>query len=224
MVMNPTSSACAFTIAKPGKTIDLTPGFDQWVGGFAWAPDNNTIYFTAPDHARQPVFKTSVSAPKVEKVLEGMNDDLTVSPDGTWLLPDANEPDRSLRTSIASAIVPSGDAHRLLTHENDALLADLDMNPAEFVTTPGALGAEIQSLMLKPPGFDPAKKYPGPAAGSWRPAERLGRRLELSLECADVRRARLRGADDELPRLYRLWPEICGRRFPAIGVARPIRT
>jgi len=35
------------------------------------------------------------------------------------------------------------------------------MNPAELVTTHGALGAEIQSLMLKPPGFDPAKKYPG---------------------------------------------------------------
>jgi dipeptidyl aminopeptidase/acylaminoacyl peptidase len=40
------------------------------------------------------------------------------------------------------------------------LLAELDMNPAESVTTPGALAAEIQSLLVKPPAFDPNGKYP----------------------------------------------------------------
>jgi len=140
------------------KTIDLTPGFDQWVGGFAWAPDNDTIYFTAGDHARQPVFKTSVKSPKVEKVLEGMNDDITVSPDGSWLLLTQN----SLTQPVGIYRAPTlGGEPTPLTHENDALLAELDMNPAEFVTTHGALGAEIQNLMLKPPGFDPGKKYPG---------------------------------------------------------------
>src|SRR5207244_12433282 len=48
---------------------DLTPGFDEWVTGFAWAPDGDTIYFTAPEQGEQPVFKTSVSNPKVEKVM-----------------------------------------------------------------------------------------------------------------------------------------------------------
>src|ERR1019366_5847878 len=43
---------------------------------------------------------------------------------------------------------------------NDTLLAELDMNPAEFVNTRGALGAQIQNLLVKPPGFDAAKKYP----------------------------------------------------------------
>ena len=143
---------------ETSKTTDLTPGFDQWVGGFAWAPDNNTIYFTAGEHARQPVFKTSVSTPKVEKVFEGTNDDLSVSPDGTFLLLT-----RSSLTQPAAVyrVALSGGASTLLTHENDALLGDLDMNPAEFVTTPGALGSEIENLMLKPPGFDPGKKYPG---------------------------------------------------------------
>src|SRR5208337_1785486 len=47
---------------------ELTTGFDQWVSSFAWAPDSDTIYFTAPEHGQQPVFKTSVSQPRVEKV------------------------------------------------------------------------------------------------------------------------------------------------------------
>ncbi len=143
---------------EAGKTIDLTPGFDQWVGEFAWAPDSNTIYFTAPDHTHEPVFKTSISSPKVEKVLDGTYGDLSVSPDGTWLL--------ATRTSLTQPasiyrVAISGTPPTELTHENDALLAELDMNPADVVTTHGALGAEIQSLMLKPPGFDEKRKYPG---------------------------------------------------------------
>ena len=140
------------------KVLDLTSGFDQWVSSFAWAPDSDTIYFIASDHAHEPVFKTSVSSPKVEKVLEGMSDDLTVSPDGKWLL--MTRTTLTQPAGIYRADLPGG-APTLLTHENDALLAEIDMNPAELVNTPGALGAQIQNLMVKPPGFDPAKKYPG---------------------------------------------------------------
>jgi dipeptidyl aminopeptidase/acylaminoacyl peptidase len=140
-----------------GRVSDLTSGFDQWVTSFAWAPDSNTLYFTAPDHARQPVFKTSVSSPKVEKALDGMNDELSVSPDGKSLIltrTSLTEPATIYRASA------SGGTPAQLTHENDALLADLDMNPMELVNTKGALGAEIQNLLVKPPGFDASQKYP----------------------------------------------------------------
>ena len=143
---------------QTGRTSDLTRGFDQWVASFAWGPDSNTIYLTAPDHARQPVFKTSLSAPEVDKVLDGMNDELNVSPDGVSLVlsrTSLTQPEDVYRAPTA------GGAPTQLTHENDALLAELDMNPMELVNTPGALGAEIQNLLLKPPGFDPGKKYPG---------------------------------------------------------------
>lgn len=56
------------------------------MGSFAWAPDSDTLYFNAPERAEQPVFKTSVSKPQVEKVLGGMNDDLEVTPDGKSLV------------------------------------------------------------------------------------------------------------------------------------------
>jgi dipeptidyl aminopeptidase/acylaminoacyl peptidase len=142
---------------QTGSIKDLTTGFDQWVSSFAWAPDSDTIYFTAPEHSQQPVFKTSVSKPMVEKVLSGMNDEAQVTPDGNWLVLTRNsltQPVEIYRVAV------SGGAPAQLTHANDSLMAELDMNPAESVMTPGALDAEIQSLLVKPPGFDPSRKYP----------------------------------------------------------------
>jgi dipeptidyl aminopeptidase/acylaminoacyl peptidase len=143
---------------KTAKTLDLTPGFDQWVAGFAWAPDNDTIYFIAPEHARQPIFKTSVSAPKVEKVLEGSNDELAVSSDGAWLILTRGS---LVQPAEVFRVPTTGGTPTQLTHENDTLLGELDVNPAELVNTKGALGADIQNLLLKPPGFDSGKQYPG---------------------------------------------------------------
>ena len=142
---------------ETGKVKDLTPGFDQWVASFAWAPDSDTIYFTAPERGRQPVFKTSVSRAKVEKVMDGTVSDLEVTPDGKAIVFT-----RSSLTQPAEVyrMETSGGAPRQLTHANDALMAELEMNPAESVTTKGGLGAEIHSLLVKPPGFDPGKRYP----------------------------------------------------------------
>ena len=142
---------------QTAKIIDLATGFDQWVNSFAWAPDSNTIYFTAPERGRQPIFKTSVANPKVEEVLEGMFDELTLTPDGKTLV--FSRTGITLPSEVYTASVSGGDL-TAVTHVNDALLAELDLQPVQFVTTPGALGAEIQSLMVMPPGFDPSKKYP----------------------------------------------------------------
>ena len=142
---------------ETSKISELTTGFDQWVNSFAWAPDSNTIYFTAPERGEQPIFKTSVANPKVERVLDGMFDELSVTPDGRALILTSQtiaQPPEVYRLST------SGGDLAAVTHTNDALLAQLDLHPAQFVTTKGALGAEIQSLMVMPPGFDSSKKYP----------------------------------------------------------------
>jgi dipeptidyl aminopeptidase/acylaminoacyl peptidase len=47
-----------------------------------------------------------------------------------------------------------------LTHANDALLGEVDVRPAEtmWVSAPG--GRRVEVFLVKPHGFDPAKKYP----------------------------------------------------------------
>jgi dipeptidyl aminopeptidase/acylaminoacyl peptidase len=48
----------------------------------------------------------------------------------------------------------------VLTHSNDALLSQLDLAPLEPFWFIGADGTGVEGFIVKPPGFDPAKKYP----------------------------------------------------------------
>src|SRR3990172_7091433 len=60
-----------------------------------------------------------------------------------------------------------------VSHVNDTALAEIEMNAAESFTVEGAQGATVQSWLVKPPGFDPKKKYPvvllihGGPQGAW---------------------------------------------------------
>jgi dipeptidyl aminopeptidase/acylaminoacyl peptidase len=143
---------------KTGRIKDLTTGFDQWVLSFTWAPNSDTLYFIAPEGIGQPIFRTSVSHPQVVKVLGGYNDALSVAPEGGRLI----FTHQSLTQPPEIYTAPtSGGALTQLTHMNAAVIAEIEMNPGDSVKTPGAQGAQIENILVKPPSFDPNKKYPG---------------------------------------------------------------
>ena len=60
-----------------------------------------------------------------------------------------------------------------LTHLNDELLAKLDLPQMESFWFAGANGTEVQGFLIRPPNFDPSKKYPlkflihGGPQGAW---------------------------------------------------------
>jgi dipeptidyl aminopeptidase/acylaminoacyl peptidase len=60
-----------------------------------------------------------------------------------------------------------------VTRMNDALLSQIDMQPLEPFTFKGANDEDVEGFLIKPPGFDPAKKYPlkflihGGPQGAW---------------------------------------------------------
>jgi dipeptidyl aminopeptidase/acylaminoacyl peptidase len=64
-------------------------------------------------------------------------------------------------------------APQALTHENESWLKDVSFARPESLTTPGAGGTPVQYWLIKPPNFDPAKKYPvvflihGGPQGDW---------------------------------------------------------
>jgi dipeptidyl aminopeptidase/acylaminoacyl peptidase len=49
---------------------------------------------------------------------------------------------------------------RQLTHLNDDVLSQVSMSPTEPFWFPGAFGDKVQGFLVKPPNFDPRKKYP----------------------------------------------------------------
>jgi dipeptidyl aminopeptidase/acylaminoacyl peptidase len=69
-----------------------------------------------------------------------------------------------------SGLHPLGDG---VTHLNDALLAQLDLPPMESFWFTAADKTKVQGFLIKPPAFDPAKKYPvkflihGGPQGAW---------------------------------------------------------
>jgi dipeptidyl aminopeptidase/acylaminoacyl peptidase len=60
-----------------------------------------------------------------------------------------------------------------VTHVNDAVLAPFALIPGESVTYTGAAGKTVQAWVVKPAGFDPARRYPlvvlihGGPQGEW---------------------------------------------------------
>jgi len=123
-----------------------------------------------------------------EMLLPGYNDDLAVSPDGATLFftrmsvqaPIAVYRIRSAweltcEETMGLASVPpvmqalaceEGKKNRKLegveqlTHLNDAILSQVSMSPLEPFWFKGAHGDQVEGFLVKPPNFDPAKKYP----------------------------------------------------------------
>jgi dipeptidyl aminopeptidase/acylaminoacyl peptidase len=86
----------------------------------------------------------------------------------------ANRPAEIYRVDVnAASEATRASAPVALTHHNDPLIADLDLAPAEGFTFSGAEGDKVAGWLIKPPGFDPAKKYPvvflihGGPQGAW---------------------------------------------------------
>jgi dipeptidyl aminopeptidase/acylaminoacyl peptidase len=167
---------------QSGRTRDLTEKFDRSVGSFAWKPDSIGLLFAAEDHGGAPIFGVSVgteaSRPAGGGAPELHADDLVFrgdvlfftrmsarAPNEIWRM-DSTPEDELATYSLDSAL-------KAVTHMNDALLSQIDMQPLESFTFKGANNDDVQGFLIKPPGFDPNKKYPlkflmhGGPQGAW---------------------------------------------------------
>ena len=167
---------------QSGQTLDLTENFDRSVGSFAWEPNSKRLAFAAEDHGGAPVFGVSVGMETTKPAGGGAPnlhaDDLVFAgnvllftrmsvraPNEIWRM-DPTPEDELATYSLDSFSKP-------VTHMNDELLSQIDMQPLESFTFKGAKDEEVQGFMVKPPGFDPKKKYPlkflihGGPQGAW---------------------------------------------------------
>ncbi len=156
---------------KSGQIRNLTQSFDRWVGTMAWAPDSKSIYFSSEDKGESPIYRVAVDqGSTVQEVIRGANDDLVFSPDGQTLVftrMSAQAPAEVYKLALGAKQAEQ------LSHLNDARLAQVTMQPVEPFWFTGAIGTKVEGFLVKPPAFDPQKKYPmkflihGGPQGAW---------------------------------------------------------
>ncbi|MGA7381379.1 MAG: S9 family peptidase, partial [Terriglobales bacterium] len=112
-----------------------------------------------------------------EDITQGYDDDLMFSSDGKILFFTRMSVQRPIEiqklvlpAKFAPYDLPTGEQ---LTHLNDAVLSQVAMSPLEPFWFVGADDDKVEGFLVKPPNFDPSKKYPvkflihGGPEGAW---------------------------------------------------------
>ncbi|MCG6988772.1 MAG: S9 family peptidase [Gemmatimonadetes bacterium] len=156
---------------QSGTATDLTPDWPLSVGGIVWAPDSRAIYATVEERGRVGVYRIGVPDGARTRVLYGGTvGAFSLGPQGRTLAYVHSTADRPQEIFAAGS---DGSAVRQLSHLTDKVVVGLDMKPAEDFAFVGADGDSVHGFLIKPPGFDPAKKYPmvylvhGGPQGAW---------------------------------------------------------
>ncbi|HEX5188065.1 MAG TPA: S9 family peptidase [Streptosporangiaceae bacterium] len=156
---------------------DLLAGFDRQPLSAAWAPDGQSVYFTADDNGRRPIFAVSTSTGEVVSVTrdDAAYDCLCPDPDGRALYAlraTISEPPTPVRIDLT---VPAADPVRL---QAPGLPLEVP-GRVEEVSATAADGARIRGWLVLPDGASEESKAPlllwvhgGPVmswnAWSWR--------------------------------------------------------
>ena len=164
---------------QSGKTRDLTGKFDRSIGSFCWTYTNQ-VYFTFEQFGQSfignanPTSRAEISKSGFWPNAEMHADNITGSSNTIFYTNQSiGAPDEIWSVSPGTIDSLGEKKNGAITHMNDALLSQIDMQPLESFTFKGANDEEVQGFMVKPPGFDPRKKYPlkflihGGPQGAW---------------------------------------------------------
>jgi dipeptidyl aminopeptidase/acylaminoacyl peptidase len=172
---------------------DLLPKFENWVDEFAWAPDSQSVIFTSGIQGEAPLYSVNAdgSAKAQWATIGRPSGELSgIKPvgDGAHVIAirmRVDQPSEVVRFDPSPATIEGKNAKgefgpvgfpvdtTPLTHLNNALLAQLDLPAMESFWFTAADKTKLQGFLIRPPGFDPAKKYPvkflihGGPQGAW---------------------------------------------------------
>jgi dipeptidyl aminopeptidase/acylaminoacyl peptidase len=154
-----------------GKVIGAS--IDRTVRDFAWSPDSKSLLVTVPDATTKALYREPLSGPaqRVDigdlAIASGL--DGAIGKDGALLFVASSTKQPSelfYRGPNASAVK--------LTDFN-ATIANLQLGDSQQITFPTSLGITGDAVLVTPPGFTPARKYPlvvyihgGPTSSSMR--------------------------------------------------------
>jgi dipeptidyl aminopeptidase/acylaminoacyl peptidase len=173
--------------------------FDLWVDEFSWDKNSELIYFTSGNVGQSPIYSISLEHKQLDRYgkMHGTWSDVH----GIWINGRYRLLGTLMRVDMPSEVVLAdpleiNDSARIMvvaldnsaptkeitqqqyepvkvTHLNDALLSQLDLPKLEDFWFTAADKTKLQGFLIRPPAFDPAKKYPvkflihGGPQGAW---------------------------------------------------------
>ena len=125
-----------------------------------WSADGSRLYFQVAKHGRSLLKWVSLDGSRQETVCEEDGAVITFSFDRAqqrlaYFYGTLTDPVQLLVREWTADAKP-----RTLTRLNRDLLDEIELGKIEEVWFKGPDGNDLQGWILKPPGFDPAKKYP----------------------------------------------------------------
>ncbi len=163
-------------VFRGGRAENLTGDYDSDVGSdligdqhpprggegsspVVWTRGGDAVIVATTEHGRSNLVRIDVASHRIEPLTTGDHEVLayTATPGAERFavtIGDAMRPAELYLFETASRKLVA------LTHENDALFETLDVSRPEKITYASFDGTKIEAWVVKPPQFDPAKKYP----------------------------------------------------------------
>jgi dipeptidyl aminopeptidase/acylaminoacyl peptidase len=153
----------------------IAAGWDRNADSYLFSPSGDAIYIQTTDASREKLYRlgrTSSGWDAVPRLMVGTmnNASPSLSRDGRTMVWLRDAVDHPAEVYVAAI---DGMGAKQLTHENDALIAQLALNPAEDFWFKGANGDSVQGMIVRPPNWQAGKKYPvlflihGGPQGAW---------------------------------------------------------
>ncbi|MFL6276997.1 MAG: S9 family peptidase [Blastocatellia bacterium] len=136
----------------------LTEGFDRSPARPIWANDGSGIYFTSEDRGSDNLYFVALRGGAPQAVTQGVQQlqvtSITKNGMAAGVLSNATEPGDVVAFSLKSP------TPKKLTDVNGDLLEGRKLGAQEEIWYDSVGGKKVQGWIVKPPDFDPSKKYP----------------------------------------------------------------
>ena len=151
---------------KEGTKQYVTESFDSNVDDFCWANDSKTLYFLGVWHATENLYRTNLQG-EVKQLSNYQADfgalqfiDARSKEQGASLLMEQHNYMHPADLYLCSVNGDTITDFQQVTHENDHILSQIAAGESEARWIKTTTGEDMLYWIIKPPHFDPNKKYP----------------------------------------------------------------
>ncbi len=150
-------SKVALVSAEGGEPRILTGSLDRSAEGpLRWTADGKSILFLFEDDRASVVGRVPVAGSPIERLTSGRRtvSHISLGADGALTLLSGTSSEPSEVYALENG------ALRRLTHQNDGLMAELQLGLTEDFSSKSKDGAEVHGLMVKPASWKAGQRYP----------------------------------------------------------------